>query len=240
MERRGNSQGPLNHNGRANRGDKRLLQGPQKGWEDILRAFQIGMEFYRGFRKLRHLGDCVTVFGSARFEESHPYYQQAREVGRLLGGAGFSVMTGGGPGVMEATNRGAKEVGGYSVGCNIKLPKEQRPNAHLDLWTEFEHFYVRKVMLVKYSKAFVVLPGGFGTFDEVFETLTLIQTGMISRFPIVAIGSEYWQNLMDMVSDTMVDTGTIDKADMESVYVTDSPREAVDIILSYVDRRAES
>ncbi len=234
MERRGTKRSVINSH---NHGDERLLKGPQKGWEDIVRAFQIGLEFYRGFRKLRHLGDCVTVFGSARFEENHLYYQQAREVGRLLGDAGFSVMTGGGPGVMEASNRGAKEAGAYSVGCNIKLPKEQQPNPYLDLWTEFEHFYVRKVMLVKYSRAFVVLPGGFGTFDEVFETLTLIQTGMISRFPIVAIGTDYWAQLMSMVAETMVGTGTIDSADMEHVFVTDSPKEAVDRILAQSERR---
>lgn len=223
--------------------EERLLKGPQKGWEDIVRSLQIGREFYYGFRKLRKLnkvGPCVTVFGSARFSENHPYYQQARQLGCQLASGGLSVMTGGGPGIMEAANRGAKEGGGFSIGCNIILPVEQKPNEYLDLWAEFQHFYVRKVMLVKYSQAFVVFPGGFGTLDEVFETLTLTQTGKINRFPLVAIGKDYWSHLMDMVSETMLSSGTIDQHDMDQVFVTDAPEEALDYILSHIERRKVS
>jgi uncharacterized protein (TIGR00730 family) len=146
---------------------------------ELIRVLRIMVEFVRGFRALHFVGPCVTVFGSARFKEDHPYYALGREVGRELARAGFTVMTGGGPGIMEAANRGAKEVGGRSVGCNIELPAEQKPNQYLDRFITFHHFFVRKVMLVKYSYAFVALPGGFGTLDEIFETATLVQTGKI-------------------------------------------------------------
>src|SRR5262245_21448532 len=158
---------------------RRFLQGPQARRSELFRAIRIFIEFIRGFRALHFVGPCVTVFGSARFKEDHPYYALGREVGRALARAGFTVMTGGGPGIMEAANRGAKDVGGRSVGCNIELPEEQRPNPYLDRWITFRHFFVRKVMLVKYSYAFVALPGGFGTLDEIFETATLVQTGKI-------------------------------------------------------------
>ncbi len=210
--------------------DQGLLEGAQGTWLDIASTFSIGLEFFRGFRMLRNIGPCVTVFGSARFDESHPYYKTAREMGQCLGRAGFTIMTGGGPGIMEAANRGAREVGAKSVGCNIQLPMEQQPNPYLDLWAEFEHFYVRKVMLVKYSSAIVVLPGGFGTMDEVFETLTLIQTAKIKRFPIVALGTDYWQHLQDFVQRAMLECGTIDEEDIDPVLVTDSIEEACDYI----------
>ena len=162
---------------------RRFLQGPQPRRKELVRALRIMAEFIRGFRALHFVGPCVTVFGSARFKEDHPYYALGREVGRELARAGFTVMTGGGPGIMEAANRGAKEVGGRSVGCNIELPAEQKPNPYLDRWITFHHFFVRKVMLVKYSYAFVALPGGFGTLDEIFETATLVQTGKIRGVP---------------------------------------------------------
>lgn len=162
----------------------RFLEGPHARRSELLRALETFVELIRGFRALHFVGPCVTVFGSARFKEDHPYYALARELGRGLAELGFTVMTGGGPGIMEAANRGAREAGGRSIGCNIGLPREQAPNAYLDRWVTFHRFFVRKVMLVKYSYAFVALPGGFGTLDEIFETATLIQTGKIRDFPL--------------------------------------------------------
>ena len=211
--------------------DLRLLEGEQGVFQDIVRSIRIWAEFMKGFRTFRSLGPCVTVFGSARFAEDHVYYKLAREVGAELGRQGFAVMTGGGPGVMEAANRGAREVGAKSVGCNIHLPEEQTPNAYLDLWAEFHHFFVRKVMLVKYSRAFVLMPGGFGTLDEIFETFTLIQTGKIQNFPVVVLGRDYWKTLRPFLRDTMVTTGTIDEADLDLVYQADDPVDAVNFIL---------
>ncbi len=191
----------------------------------------------RGFRSLHFVGPCVTVFGSARFAESHPYYALAREVGARLVRAGFTVMTGGGPGIMEAANRGAKDAGGRSVGCNIELPQEQKPNPYLDRWITFRHFFVRKLMLVKYSYAFIALPGGFGTLDEVFETATLIQTGKIEEFPLVLMGREFWRPLMAFVRERLVAEGTIAPGDAERILVTDSPAEAVESITDVAMRR---
>jgi hypothetical protein len=219
----------------AGSGEERVfLEGPQKRRSELLRAVKIFGEFIRAFRTLHFLGPCVTVFGSARFGPDNEYYQLAREAGRHLGRAGFTVMTGGGPGIMEAANRGARDVGAPSVGCNIKLPQEQDPNPYLDRWMEFHYFFVRKVMLVKYSYAFVVMPGGFGTLDEIFETATLIQTGKIEDFPIVLMGKRFWTPLVDFMRDTMAAAGTIDAADFERLLVTDSPEEAVEHILSVV------
>jgi len=208
----------------------RFLEGPQKRSIELVRAVKIFCEFMRGFRALHFVGPCVTVFGSARFTERHPYYIIARECGVELAKAGFTVMTGGGPGIMEAANRGAKDIGGRSIGCNIELPKEQKPNPYLDQWITFRHFFVRKVMLVKYSYAFIALPGGFGTLDEVFETATLIQTAKISRFPLVLMVSEFWRPLLDFLSQHLVKEKTIDQADVDRLIVTDSPRDAVALI----------
>jgi uncharacterized protein (TIGR00730 family) len=207
--------------------ERRFLQGPQPRGFELVRAARIFLEIMHGFRKLHFVGPCVTVFGSARFTEEHVYYALGREVGRLLARAGFTVMTGGGPGIMEAANRGAKEAGGYSVGCNIELPQEQKPNAYLDRWVTFRHFYVRKLMLVKYSYAFIALPGGFGTLDEIFETATLIQTRKIKDFPLVLMGKEYWGPLMDFLRGRLVQAKTIDPIDAERILVTDSAEEAV-------------
>lgn len=204
-----------------------FLQGPQKRSFELGRAVGIFFEIVRGFRKLHFLGPCVTVFGSARFTAEHPYYVLAREVGQRLARAGFTVMTGGGPGIMEAANRGAKEVGGYSVGCNIELPQEQKPNPYLDRWVTFRHFFVRKLMLVKYSYAFIALPGGFGTLDEIFETATLIQTHKIEDFPLILVGKEYWLPLLDFLRGRLVESKTIDRIDAERILVTDSADEAV-------------
>jgi uncharacterized protein (TIGR00730 family) len=204
-----------------------FLQGPQKRTFDLARAIGIFFEILRGFRKLHFVGPCVTVFGSARFTAEHQYYVLAREIGERLARAGFTVMTGGGPGIMEAANRGAKEVGGYSVGCNIELPQEQKPNPYVDRWVTFRHFFVRKLMLVKYSYAFIAMPGGFGTLDEIFETATLIQTHKIKDFPLILVGKEYWQPLLDFLRGRLVGAKTIDPIDAEHIRVTDSAEEAV-------------
>jgi uncharacterized protein (TIGR00730 family) len=208
----------------------RFLHGPQPRGFELLRAARIFWELLSGFRALHFVGPCVTVFGSARFTEGQPYYQLAREVGSCLARAGFTVMTGGGPGIMEAANRGAKEAGGYSVGCNIELAHEQRPNPYLDRWITFRHFSVRKMMLVKYSYAFIALPGGFGTLDEIFETATLIQTHKVQDFPLVLMGRDYWQPLLNFFREQLLVAKTIDPADVDRILVTDSSTEAVDAI----------
>lgn len=193
---------------------------------ELRRAFRIFFECIHGFRVLHFAGPCVTVFGSARFGPQHPYYRMAEDIGSHLAKAGFTVMTGGGPGLMEAANRGAKNSGGYSIGCNIALPYEQLPNPYLDRWIEFHYFFVRKLMLAKYSYAFIVMPGGFGTMDELFEVATLIQTGKMENFPVILMGREYWQGLVDFVHETLCAHGTIDSLDASSLRVTDSPEEA--------------
>lgn len=211
-------------NGNGGAADRRFLQGPQSRWAEFCRAIRIFGEIIRGFRRLHFVGPCVTVFGSARFDESHRYYELSRQVGRELANAGFTVMTGGGPGIMEAANRGAREAGGRSVGCNIVLPREQAPNAYLDRFVEFRYFFVRKLMLAKYSYAFVALPGGFGTLDELFEIATLVQTDKIKDFPIVLMGRDYWQPLLDFLRDTMLAERTIAAEDIERFIVSDDPQ----------------
>ena len=211
-------------------GERQFLSGPQDRSSELLRTARIAWEFTRGFRKLHWVGPCVTVFGSARFPAGHEFYVTGRELGAELAKAGFTVMTGGGPGLMEAANRGAFENGGRSVGCNIQLPEEQAPNAFLHTFVEFRYFFVRKVMLAKYSYAFVGLPGGFGTLDEMLEVATLIQTGKIRNFPLVLIGTGYWGPLVDFLRERPLAFGTIDQVDVERFHVTDSPAEAVEYI----------
>lgn len=206
--------------------DAVFLEGPRARSSELLRTIRIGAEFIRGFRALHFVGPCVTVFGSARFPESHVYYRLAQEVGARIAQLGFTVMTGGGPGIMEAANRGAKDAGGRSIGCNITLPQEQEPNPYVDRFVEFRYFFVRKVMLVKYSYAFVVLPGGFGTLDELFEALTLIQTGKIRGFPVVLMGKGYWAPMIEFIRRTMVEVGTISPDDVRLLKLTDDPDEA--------------
>jgi uncharacterized protein (TIGR00730 family) len=184
----------------------------------------------RGFRVLHFIGPCVTVFGSARFGETHPYYDLARRTGAELARAGFTVMTGGGPGVMEAANRGARDVGGGSVGCNIVLPAEQRPNPYLDRFVECRYFFVRKVLLAKYSYAFIAAPGGYGTLDELSEVLVLIQTAKMKAFPVVLLGRDYWKGLVDFFRDTLLARETISKADLDNLIIADDPAEAVEAI----------
>ncbi|MCY2960780.1 MAG: TIGR00730 family Rossman fold protein [Planctomycetota bacterium] len=203
-----------------------FLEGPSGRGSELLRALRIFGELLRGFRALHFVGPCVTVFGSARFPADHPHYELAREMGRRIARRGFTVLTGGGPGIMEAANRGAKDVGGRSVGVNIALPHEQEPNPYLDRWLTLRYFFVRKVMLVKYSYAFVVMPGGFGTLDELFEAATLIQTGKIQDFPVILMGTEYWRPLRELLAG-MVDQGTIDRTDLDLLTFTDSPDEAM-------------
>jgi uncharacterized protein (TIGR00730 family) len=216
--------------------ERGFLVGPRLRREELFRLYRILKDFMRGFRALHFLDPVVTVFGSARFAESHRYYALAREVGRRLAEAGFTVMTGGGPGVMEAANRGAREGRGLSVGCNIELPHEQRPNPYLDLFVEFRYFFVRKVMLVKYSTAFVCLPGGFGTMDEIFETATLIQTGKILGFPLILMGSDYWAPLRTFIAEGMVREGTVSAAEADILTVTDDPAAAVQQIVEAATR----
>jgi uncharacterized protein (TIGR00730 family) len=215
----------------------RFLEGPQRRLTEVARAARIFYEFIRGFRALHFAGPCVTVFGSARFTEVNPYYRMARQVGAGLASAGFTVMTGGGPGIMEAANRGAKDVGGRSIGCNIVLPQEQQHNPYLDHWVTFRYFFVRKVMLVKYSYAFIALPGGFGTMDEIFETATLIQNAKIREFPLVLMGKEFWAPLLEFMSERLVKARTIDAIDLERITVTDSADEAVSVITEVAKRR---
>jgi uncharacterized protein (TIGR00730 family) len=210
----------------AHRDERVFLEGPQTRKWEFRTLLRVMWEFIRGFRVLHFVGPCVTVFGSARFKEDHPFYAMGREVGSRLTDIGFTVMTGGGPGIMEAANRGAKEAGGISVGCNIVLPKEQAANPYLDYVVTFRYFFVRKVMLVKYSYAFVVLPGGVGTMDELFEALTLIQTRKILDFPVVLMGVEYWQPLIDLLK-RMVSAATISAEDLNLVMMTDSMDEAI-------------
>ena len=198
--------------------------------DDLASAVKVFLEFVKGFESFDIDGPCVTVFGSARFPEGHPHYELARALGRALAGAGYTVVTGGGPGIMEAANRGAKEGGGHSIGCNIRLPSEQKPNPYVDRFIEFQHFFVRKVMLVKYSSAFVVMPGGFGTLDEAFEVVTLMQTGKLDRFPLVAMGGSFWSHLGDFMRGTLLEEQTVDAADIDLIQVADTVEQALSII----------
>lgn len=210
----------------APRADEIFLEGPHSRFDELFTLFRLLVDFLRGFRVLHFVGPCVTVFGSARIREGTPSYELARKVGAAIARLGFTVMTGGGPGIMEAANRGAKEVGGRSVGCNIELPFEQRPNAFLDRCVTLHYFFVRKTLLVKYSYAFVVMPGGAGTLDELFEAITLIQTGKIRNFPVVVMGTEYWRELLQML-EKMAQEKTINRSDIELIFVTDSVEEAI-------------
>ncbi len=210
--------------------EKAFLRKKRNREQDLEGAVTYFLEFLKGFESFDFDQPCVTVFGSARFKEGHAHYEMARETGYELAKAGFAVMTGGGPGIMEAANRGAREAGGLSVGCNIHLPFEQKVNPYVEKFIEFEHFFVRKVMLVKYSCAFVVMPGGFGTLDEAFEVATLIQTGKLEQFPIVSLGGKFWEPLADFVSRTMLEAGVISPEDLQLIHLADSPQEAVRVI----------
>lgn len=216
-----------------------FLAGPDTFSKELLRLFRIVYEYIHGFYAFRKVRRCVTVFGSARFGKQHRYYRMAFEIGQLLAQNNYTVMTGGGPGVMEAANHGAKTENGKTIGCNIKLPAEEKPNEHLDLWITFRFFFIRKVMLTKYSSAFVVLPGGFGTMDELFEMATLIQTGKIKNFPIVLMGKDFWAPLVEFMKNFLVVQGTITEHDIRSFTITDSPREAVEFINTYLRNKTK-
>lgn len=210
--------------------EHRLLKGPRLRRQELYTAINIFIEFIRGFRKLHFIGPCVTVFGSARFDENNEYYQLAQTVGKKLAQSGYATMTGGGPGIMEAANRGAREGGGLSIGCNIELPHEQFPNPYLDLFVDFKYFFVRKVMLVKYSDAFVVMPGGLGTLDEVYETAVLIQTGKIERFPIIIMGKEFWEPMERFIKESLIANETVYPEVMDIFHMTDDPDEVIEIL----------
>jgi uncharacterized protein (TIGR00730 family) len=212
-----------------NKEEIEFLEGPQSRRKDFWFAIKVVFEFIKGFRVLHFVGPCITIFGSARFKEGHPHYESARKMGGLIARQGFTIMTGGGPGIMEAANRGAQEVGGRSVGCNIVLPFEQAPNPYLDKYTNIRYFFVRKVLLLKYSYGLVAMPGGFGTLDELFEVLTLIQTTMIHRYPVVIFDRAHHVKLLEYVDD-MIKNGTISPEDLELFMVTDDINEAVDFI----------
>lgn len=228
-------------NGRTD--DERLLQAPRitEGTDfthtDPWRIMRMTGEFVDGFDRLTHVGPAISVFGSARTVESDPDYQAAREVGRLLALSGFATITGGGPGIMEAANRGAREGNGLSVGCNIELPFEQSLNAYVDLSITFRYFFVRKTMFVKYSEGFIIFPGGFGTLDELFEALTLIQTRKVRDFPVVLFNTQYWGGLLGWVREVMLASGKIAAFDLDLLTCTDSPEQAVQAVLNRFNQR---
>ena len=213
----------------AHEEEREFLEGPRTRREEFIFTVKVLFEFIKGLRKFHFLGPCATVFGSARFHEEHPYYQLAKQLGGELAKLGFTVMTGGGPGIMEAANRGAKEVGGKSVGCNIVLPAEQYPNKYLDRWVEIDYFFVRKVLLTKYSYAFIVMPGGYGTLDEFFESLTLIQTDKIRHFPVILFGKEHHAKLYEHLQ-VMVKAGTITDDNLKLFLLTDSVPDAISFL----------
>ena len=204
--------------------------------DEIRDSHKVLADLWEGIHLFSEFKNCVTVYGSARFKEDHPYYQMARSMGRALGENGFSVMTGGGPGIMEAANRGAKEGGGTSLGCNIKLPFEQKLNPYVDLKSEFEFFFTRKVILRKNSIAYVLMPGGFGTLDEIFEVLTLLQTGKLPSRPVVCMGRDYWQHMQRFLRETMLASATISAEDLELAYLTDDPVEGVEYIRKFISQ----
>jgi uncharacterized protein (TIGR00730 family) len=215
------------------RADEIFLEGPHSRFDEFVTLLRVMRDFLRGFRVLHFVGPCVTVFGSARIKIDNPHYELARQMGAAIARLGFTVMTGVGPGIMEAANRGAKEIGGRSVGCSIELPVEQKPNAYLDRCVTMHYFFVRKTLLIKYSYGFVFMPGGAGTLDELFEALTLIQTGKIKNFPLVIMGTEYWRELTGFI-EKMAQMKMISASDLSLIYATDS----VDDAIGHIQRKA--
>lgn len=207
----------------------KFLEGPQSRWKEFKFAWKVFFEFIRGYRELAFVGPCVTIFGSARYGEEHEYYKLTQKVGAEVAKLGFTVMTGGGPGLMEAANRGAKEVNGRSVGCNIVLPFEQKPNPYLDKWVNIRYFFVRKTLLIKYSYAFICMPGGFGTLDELFESITLIQTKKIRDFPVIVFDKAFHKEMMEHIQ-TMKSKGTISEEDDQLFFITDNIEEAMQVL----------
>ncbi len=232
---------PVKRAGRTE--DEALLRRPTRPEfldSDPWRTLRILSEFVEGFDALAGVGQAVSVFGSARMKPNHHYYKMARELGSMLGKAGYAVITGGGPGIMEAANRGAQEGGGLSVGCNIELPLEQGLNPYVDLGIEFRYFFARKVMFVKYADAFVIFPGGYGTLDELFEALTLIQTKKVQDFPVILMGTEYWTGMVEWIRATLLKEAAISAADVDLLRLTDDPAEAVEIIEAYAVKQREA
>jgi uncharacterized protein (TIGR00730 family) len=225
--------------GRADTEDLKLLETRDVSFVDTdpWRVLRIMSEFVEGFDALADIPRAITVFGSARITEADPMYEQARRVGAELAGAGYAVITGGGPGIMEAANRGCKEGGGLSIGCNIELPFEQGMNPYVDLGIDFDYFFARKVMFVKYAEGFVMFPGGYGTMDELFEALTLIQTAKVRHFPVVLFGSSYWAGLVDWLRDTVLKEGKISPIDLEIFTVTDDPDEVAKVVKAVVEAK---
>jgi uncharacterized protein (TIGR00730 family) len=207
----------------------KFLEGPQSRWKEFKFAWKVLFEFIRGYRGLAFVGPCVTIFGSARYGEDHEYYKLTQKVGAEVAKLGFTVMTGGGPGLMEAANRGAKDVNGRSVGCNIVLPHEQEPNPYLDSWVNIRYFFVRKTLLIKYSYAFICMPGGFGTLDELFESITLIQTKKIKDFPVIVFDKDFHKEMMAHVQ-LMKERGTISPEDDQLFLLTDNIDEAMQVL----------
>ncbi len=210
--------------------DMRFLAGEDSPAKETWRTFRIMSEFIKGLDKLNGVTRGISMFGSARLKEGSKYYELSRKTAYEIGKRGFTVITGGGPGAMEAANRGAHEAGALSIGLNIKLPFEMHVNPYVDITETFNFFFVRKVMLVKYAHAFVILPGGLGTLDEMFEALTLIQTGKVSNFPVILMGTEYWAPLMEWIKKTLMGNGMIHRDDLKDVHLTDSPKEAATIV----------
>ena len=215
---------------RAEGAEKLFLSGRRHREADLASAVRFFLEFLEAFERFEATQPCVTVFGSSRYAEDHPHYQRAREIGAALARAGYAVMTGGGSGIMEAANRGAKEAGGLSLGCNIHLPREQKPNRYLDRYFHFEHFFARKVMLVKYSCAFVVMPGGFGTLDEAFEIATLMQTGKLDHFPLIAVGGDFWDRFETFVREAMVGHGTITEEETRVIHRAETAEDVARLV----------
>lgn len=209
------------------------LDGPKSRTYELAFIFKVFWQFFKAIRTFHFIGPCITVFGSARFKHDHPFYTAAIEFGKRIAALGFTTITGGGPGIMEAANQGAYKNGGTSIGCNIMLPHEQHENPYLHKSLTFDYFFIRKTILIKYSYAFIIMPGGFGTMDEFFETLTLIQTNTITQFPIVLYGKEYYKQLMEAIS-YMAAQGTISPADLQLVLLTDDVNEAMDHIKTYI------
>jgi uncharacterized protein (TIGR00730 family) len=223
-----------------NSNDRQFLNAGRSIPDEIRDSHKTMADLWQGITAFSGLKNCVTVYGSARFHEGHRYYEKARAMGKKLAENGFTVMTGGGPGIMEAANRGAKEGGGISVGCNIKLPFEQKLNPYVDHKVEFEFFFTRKVILRKNSVAYVLMPGGFGTMDEIFEVLTLIQTGKLPPRPVICMGSDYWGHMQSFIRNTLLETGAISEKDLDLAYLTDDPQDAVDYILQRIKEQAQS
>ncbi len=222
--------------------DRKLLEPPARAaflQTDTWRALRILSEFVEGFDALATVGRAITVFGSARVKPGDPAYDMAREIGKLLAAEGYAVITGGGPGVMEAANRGCQEGGGLSVGCNIELPHEQSINSYVDLGVEFRYFFARKTMFVKYADGFVILPGGFGTMDELFEAVTLIQTGKIRHFPVILVGSAFFGGLLEWIKVKLLGEGMVSPEDLDLMQVTDDPAEVIEIVRKAGRRRAD-